>query len=266
MGSKMSVLFVSMLYDLYPNERSDGALPVGRGVGFSPRDIRFRLHQFAQLAACAIELVLFVDPALLSDLPPLSSLVQVIPLAVTDIAQYQRLRSASSVVCLPPHRDRVKDTYEYLCLINSKNELIERASQQFPSFSHYAWIDANIFKVFAEPMAARGQLERISKELRGDRIIAPMGRYPAMRPEYGLVTALVWWRFLGGLWMCPRALVGVFNHAFITVIDECVAAGKLTWEVNAYARVEMRHPEWFAGFLADHNQSMLDIPYAPVIH
>ncbi len=261
----MSVLFVSMLYDLYPHERSVGALLVGQGVGFSQRDIRFRLHHFAQLAACAIDLVLFVDPALVGDLPPLSSRVQVIPLALTEIAQYQRLLSGSSEASLPPHRNVMKDTADYLCLMNSKNELVERASQQFPSFSHYAWIDANIFKVCEEPMTARRQLQRISEQRGGDQIIIPMGQYPAMRPEYGLTTALVWWRFLGGLWICPRALLDLFNQAFAAVIEECAAAGKLTWEVNAYARVEMQHLEWFAGFLAEHNQSMLDIPHAPVV-
>jgi hypothetical protein len=258
----MATLFVSMLYDLYPKEKTASLSSVSQGAELSQRDICFRLQQLAHLTACDIDLVLFVDPELLGDLPPLTPRVTVIPLDLAEISVYRRLLIASNKSALPANRHQAKDTAEFLALINAKNELVARAAKEYPMFAYYAWIDANIFKIFDDVSAAKSRLKLISELSVGDRIAVPMGRYPMIRPEYGFVTDLVWWRFLGGLWICPRERLTSFNQAFDCVLAECIARGTLTWEVNVYARVEMLNPDWFAGYPAEHDQRMLDLPAA----
>ena len=112
----MSVLLVTALYNLYPDELEDYSL-----------SLDFRINQINELAECNIDMIVFVDPDIKHLLPIFSNKCKVIPFELDKIKTYASLKNHSDSIELPSHRSNTKDTYKYLSLMNSKIDFIELA-------------------------------------------------------------------------------------------------------------------------------------------
>jgi len=158
---------------------------------------------------------------------------------------------------LPRIRCTIKDTRDFMILMNAKTEFIRRLQDAGVAASHYIWIDAGIGQIFKDPAASYKSLcERLtSNTLPTDSILIPGCTAPETR--FDVLLTKVCWRFCGGFFVVPAAFVTAFAT---TVLDACeeiwVKSGLAIWEVNVWAFVEARLPiQWARG---DHNESIFN--------
>lgn len=141
-----------------------------------------------------------------------------------------------------------KDSAAYHCVQHEKTAWLAKASR-LDSDATLVWLDYGLLHLpsvrpdhvveFLRAIAARPP----------NRITAP-GCYP-LRPTAD--DRSVDWSFCGGVLALPSRDAAWFH-------DQCVAQRQWdppTWEVNTWAAVARRHPDRFAIYMADHNETML---------
>ena len=230
------------MYDLYPNASKPYL------------SIEFRLHYLRKLLACDIELILFVDPAIVEHLPAPGPRLHIRPVGLHEIATFRKIMSADNQIHIPIGQPQ-KDILPYHALINSKVEFLQLAAQLMPSFSKYAWIDGNIFKVFDNDIAATQAIEKLPTYSFPSRIILPSGTSPPLRPKQ--YPENIHWRFLGGLFIVPAEVLNSFARRYHEIVDDLLRSHRITWEVNIMAMMEAERPELFLAYPADHNITMV---------
>jgi hypothetical protein len=238
----MAMLFVSAMYDLYPNAPQ-------RHLG-----IEFRLHHLRKLLACDIDIILFVDPAIVEHLPPHGPKLHVRTMSLLEITTFSKIMSVGRELHIP-NGNPEKDVLAYHALINSKIEFLQLAVQMMPGFSKYAWIDGNIFKVFNNDAAASAAIEKLPSYVYPARIIFPSGQRPPLRPKQYPET--IYWRFLGGFFIVPVQLLNSLSQRYYEIVDDLLHSRLITWEVNILAMLEAERPELFLAYPADHNITMI---------
>ena len=174
---------------------------------------------------------------------PTHPIIQKHPLELTELDTWRLLHDVSA---LPKIRNEAKDTLPFLILQNAKTEFLRRAADVVEG-THYVWIDAGLVKVLQTvPPAIPSHFA-----FRDDQITIPGCWGPCA--DASLLTERIYWRFCGGLFVVPAALVGPFAEE---VLRGCAELKKATWEVNVWAYIEGRLPiRWIPG---DHNDSILN--------
>lgn len=167
-------------------------------------------------------------------------------------------RIQTSNPTLPDIRNPTKDTLEYIALMNTKVEMIWRCvPYSSETIQNYVWIDAGITKIFKEPLDNNQSiLKLLQYNVEFQRIQIPgcWGRRDSVSLD------IIHWRFCGGFFILPRALVSTFQTLSETSLSEFCLKGKIAWEVNVWAHIELEHPELFEWYAADHNNSILNCP------
>jgi hypothetical protein len=153
---------------------------------------------------------------------------------------------------LPPDRNHVKDTRNFLVLMNTKLECLHRA-MEMTNTSHYAWIDFGIKHVLTGNSFT--QLIKLSNAT-FPMILA----MPGCWQKGSVFFDKIHWRFCGGFFLGDKASLESFYQAGKANWISIVTAHNLTWEVNYWAFLEQMNciqPVWYPG---DHNDSILNIP------
>lgn len=251
----MANLLVTALFDLYPNTRKSDASS-GRWSE-THLSLDFRIECLRSLMDSGADIVVFAQSDIAGSLGSIPENVKLIPSILSDVATFQALAKIDPRPTLPTTRNDIKDTYEYISLMNSKFDFVCEAEKLFPGYSHYSWIDAGILKLCHDNGAGIASIREIAK-IRCDRIITPSGYVG--REVVAFPTTEPCWRFLGGLLVIPQPLLASFKSAFDDMLRRVVSAGVITWEVNVLAYVECEHPELFDRYGARHDQSILQIP------
>lgn len=249
-------LFVTALFDLYPHIQSTHIIKGQWTTGHLTAG--FRIECLKLLMESGVEIAVYASPDIVKEIGEVPGNVRLIPTDLCDVPTFKRLASIQSRPALPTTRNEVKDTYEYLALMNSKFDFVADAEKRFPFFNHYSWIDAGVFKLCNDHDEAREHLRAISN-VKGGKIITPRGRQEMLSDEPFPPTHPCW-RFLGSLLIIPQELVAPFVKEFMRELDNVLADGVITWEVNVLAYLERRTPNWFTGYAADHNQEILRLP------
>lgn len=205
------------------------------------RSIAVRIELFQKLVATGIRLCVFVDSVYAPYIEVPNGTVHVVKLNELETFKV-------SPPGLPFHRNEVKDTRDFLILMNAKTEFIKRCIEMYPD-THYAWVDGSIFHVLTDQ--AVGQLKELavrsypSKCLYFPGCIAPNVTFQQIN-----------WRFCGGFFVGDR-------DSLIELCDEHMrilpTLPNLCWEVNVWAYLESKgiHFDWYSG---DHNNSILSVP------
>ena len=172
-----------------------------------------------------------------------------------ELETYKLLSDATG---LPAVHNCDKDTMNYMILMNAKTEFLQRVRNTGIEASHYIWMDAGIGKIFKDPFSTFQTLkDRLaSNTLPPDHILLP-GCYSEPETNYDTLISRVCWRFCGGFFTVPAALVDTFAA---TVLSGCAEiktrSGHAVWEVNVWAFVEARLPiQWVHG---DHNETIFN--------
>jgi hypothetical protein len=235
------------------------------------RCIEWRISHFKKLIHnnSEISLLIFCSPDYLKYLQPVLELKKtMIHIEVLDLKETRTWKSIDAInvdatLKLPSVRNELKDTAEYIALMNAKSELIHKAIDlNLWNSDHYAWIDFNIYHIFkTNPEYADKFLQTLVKrDLQSQNFIAIPGCWPFKHMHIDQLVHSICWRFCGGFFIGTKESLLEMDRLY-----ECEfagflrATGVLTWEVNFWAFLEYEKgwtPVWYA---ADHNESMLEI-------
>lgn len=205
------------------------------------RSIDTYRHHFQSLVDSGIDLCVFLDERISSDLPTAPTV------RIERISMDPYWVSATE---LPSTRNPTKDTVSYMSIQLAKLAFVTRATELYSS-SHFAWIDFGVFHMFRDTHACQARLRSLaSSSVRDDRLIAP-GCWP---PGSYDIWDRICWRFCGSFVLGHRSR---FLPAY-TRQCELVRAGlpRLTWEVNYWSQMD-DHFAWYPG---DHTDLLLSVP------
>ena len=249
----MKTLFVSAFLSIY-NAENAAAL----------RGVSERMGSFIKLAKTGIPIRLFVCPVYESAVRE-----AIVPYPNVQVHRVLNLSDTRTYSILEPYRDKlpsvrsaVKDTFEYITLMNAKMEFIQEVMDAY-EYEQYAWIDFNIWYIIRNDLNPTYTLAMLANNtLVSDADIYMQGCWNWTK---GMMIEHAWqrilWRFCGGFFIgraaAMRKYCALMNEHLGPLIQE---AGALTWEVNIWHLMESRElwtPIWFC---ADHNEDMIAVP------
>lgn len=241
----MSVTYVSCLYNIYNGDTVSQRL----------------LADVAVLLKQNMRTIMFVDEFYHRALQNLQvgSNITLVNLPLSDVATYTMIMSNRYFLTLPSQRNPSKDTYEYIALMNSKPEFMSRAKQMCntPYTPYLAWIDAGCSKLFKNPEQSFQRLRDLNpKNING--VLLP-GCYFRDIGFADLCTN-AWWVFLGTFFVCKREAIDKFYACSLEILGFFIVQKQITWEVNAWVSMRVRHGKFMEWYYALHDDSFTNIP------
>ena len=229
------MIFVSAVFTVYSGDHSDR------------HDYTQKLLGWLRVLCSVVPVHVVCEPSLESTIREIPGAIA-IPLAFEDTDVYKSMRHARR---LPVARNLMKDTHEYMMVINGKPEYVRRVRDAGYVSDRYVWIDAGIAKVLSDPPRLLRDMMKRCETLPMDSIVIPGCWSTPCEALYSQVC----WRFCGGLFVVPDSLVERFADA---VLLECARLEDLAiWEVNVWASIEHSLPIlWVPG---DHNDRLFDL-------
>jgi hypothetical protein len=255
--------FVTAFMNIYPKDDP-----------YAGKDIRWRFDRFFKLVETGIQICVYVDE---SGEELLQQCVELFPdtiriMRVMNIydTRIHKLCEQYDSINLPRFRNKPKDTYEYMILMNSKIEFMYDTIQKNPwNSTHFAWIDFNVAHVFKNIPETQEYLKLIgSSRITREFLLIP-GCWYSLLPDSSdeviqkSVLDTIHWRFCGGFFIGDRQSIIQFYDLYQEYFPGFLFQYRqLTWEVNFWAWLEWKIPDWNpTWFLADHDDSIVRMPY-----
>jgi len=158
--------------------------------------------------------------------------------------------SEPPTVPLSAQGNPAKDTIDYMTVLAQKTEWMRLAYENDPAAEAYVWMDYGIF-----------HQEGFTEELVADFFSHVRPRdlaFPGLWPKGAVPENEPCWRFLGSMFVCPSALVIPLHSAIKSeILGHLGATGHVLWDVNNWARVELKDMLPFRWYGAAHDASML---------
>jgi hypothetical protein len=165
---------------------------------------------------------------------------------------------------LPTNLNKMKDTKEFMILMNSKAEFLKKAIEtNYWNSTHFAWLDFNISYIFKEMPQTLEYLKILTKRPLNPEFLVIPGSWDrkGMIETDSNIMNTIYWRFFGGFLLgdakSVSKLYDLYRDYFVNFIKY---NKKLVWEVNFWAWLEVNTiwcPTWYS---ADHNDSIIKIP------
>lgn len=214
--------------------------------------IEKRLEWLKSLLALDITLILFVDPVYQAVLPPYSSKTRIIPILLEDIDTARQIRSRIELKP-PPNRNLVKDTIDFLTLMNSKPELL-RLAKPYIETPYVAYIDAGLRKVFKHDSTLKS-LETLQVHS------IPLVLLPGCNPIHQENLENLWnginWMLSGGFFIVPVEKIEEFLQIHLMALNEFLSRNLITWEVNVWALFAEQHKDRIIWYHGPHDDTMI---------
>lgn len=239
----MPTLFVSAFLNLYEDRSKE-------------RSPETCFCHFASLADTGIDLHVFLSPCyevLYERLVGPRPNVRVEYLELKDLETYKEIEGIA--YNLPRVRTDYHDTAKFMILMNSKVELVHRATVAHAA-THYAWIDFSIFHVF-RGADTPAYIKVLGSSALKDGLYIP-GCWGPRSPSFDTVC----WRFCGGLFIGDAASIESFYQAYRAHFKEIVITEGLAWEVNVWAWLEHNKKVAINWIWGDHNDTIVRAPAA----
>lgn len=155
-----------------------------------------------------------------------------------------------------------KDNTDFLVVMNNKPAFLKEALN-YTDKKLLIWIDFGIFKITNDKNHFIKNFERLDNDIENilhqNKIIIPGGENPKRLLKNEDLMRQIYWRFLGGLVICPRTLVNSFFIEHQKEFDKLLNDRKMTWEVNYWCNIEQNNPDMIHYYRADHNSSMFGL-------
>jgi hypothetical protein len=235
------------IYDVDPNEMVNG------------RNLAIRMEYMTPLLNCNIPLVIFISQCFLEPVRKAcasNTNIQFRVMELTETETYGLLTPIKAKI--PAHRNKEKDTFNFLALMNAKAEFLNLIAESNPfQTDQFAWIDFSIFHVLHNAPISQKKLENLcSAKLKEDHPLVIPGCW-STRSE--APEDAIHWRFCGGFYMGTKRGCQEFFGYHRKYLP--TAYNGITWEVNYWATIEVKEPTFsMRWYKADHNDSILDIP------
>jgi hypothetical protein len=246
----MTVTFVTCLFHIYNMNYDDN------------KNIKWRVERFKELLNTDIHICIYVCPTLE---PIIRSLEQQYEnLRIMKVVKIEELWVYKETVkynfTLPEQRNLLKDTPNYMFVMNSKPEFLNHAVQENPwNTSHFAWVDFNITYIFKDKITSLRFFKDMEHHTwKPSCFLIPgcWNRHVNIHCKH--VTECVHWRFCGGFLLGDAESIQRFHHLCTTEYPKFIKTyKKLVWEVNFWAWLEMNtlwNPDHYK---ADHDDSII---------
>jgi hypothetical protein len=247
-----NITFVTAIYDIY-NEKD-----------FDERKTKEnRIARFEELASTGIQISLFCcnkyNELLKETLNKYNNvkLLEVIDLSNTTISKLCQQHELDNNIKLdlPSSKHPIKDSREYMILINSKVEFTKKAIDiNIWNSNIFYWIDFSIFYVLNNKTLCSNKLTNL-KYINYHNNLYIDGCWSQ---NYYDFTNNVNWRFCGGIFYGTTDCINNFYDAYIKYFPQFLKQyNKLVWEVNFWHWLEINgylKPQWYQ---ADHNDSII---------
>ena len=229
-------MIVTCYYDIYNN----------------PSNFMQYIYDFYDLAISGIPIIVFTELSFVDKFRIFPASVKVIGLPRESLELYNIANNYSRN--LPSIRNQQKDTKQFLALMNSKIEFIDKAAE-IVGDNTFMWLDFGILKCVKNKEQFIVKLKQInSKEYA--KIKMP-GYWNSGRQ---LNTNEINCRFCGSFFVMPRKYIKIFyGHSKNVLTDFCnMPMYNLCWETNVWYVIEMcamrNDIDWY---FADKDDSLL---------
>jgi len=172
---------------------------------------------------------------------------------------------------LPINRNNEKDTLNYMILQNAKSEFVYKTLISNPfNTEHFAWIDFSICHMITD-------LEYINNKLytlKQNKLIKSLLLFPSCwskeiskeHIENNSIYNSINWRFCGSFFIGDSQSILdmhllIINLIYNFIYNENNKNNTIAWEINLWAWIEELYSWKVLTYKADHNNSILDVPF-----
>ena len=225
-----------------------------------------RLDFFMKIVELNINICLFISPEYKDAIDLISNkhknLIVIEILSIEDLEITKIGRKNSHLLNLPDRRNYIKDSPNYMFLINSKIEFIKKTINVNPfNNDYFCWFDFSLPYVFNN---VNNCLTKLKKYSESNFISEPFIANSGCWNKCSNVEVLkndVYWRFCGVFFIGDKNSLLSFYDVNKSHFEEFLnSTKKLVWEVNYWAWLELMGYTSFMWYLADHNDSIINIP------
>jgi tetratricopeptide (TPR) repeat protein len=226
-----------------------------------------RLELFMKIVELNINVCLFISPEFKNIFDIIANkyknLIIVEVLSIEDLEFTKIGNKNADLLVLPERRSFIKDHINYMFLMNSKIEFIKKAIDVNPfNNDYFCWFDFSLPYIFKN---LENSLLKIKKYSETNFISTPFmvmpGCWNFKVGNKDVLKDSICWRFCGGFFIGDKNSLLSFYDVSITHFEEFLRlTEKIVWEVNYWAWLEASNyisPIWY---LADHNDSIINIP------
>ncbi len=247
-----TLTYVAAFIDIYPDQEVKDFIK-------KPNNMRY--ETFKQIAKTKVPIVVFLDPQSAKEVEAFQDEcnLHIVPIRYEELITYQDIKDFN--LQLPGSRCTKKDTLEFMVIMNAKAEFMKRAKDINPyNTNHFAWMDFSLAYVFKDPENTNKYLQ----ELCHRQFVTPLYAVPGCwKKMVGIdyIFHAICWRFCGGFYVADKDSVEDFYNLYRKQFGRIMGEkGRIFWETNFWAILEIDHnwsPTWFP---ADHNDSICRIP------
>lgn len=226
-----------------------------------------RLELFMKIVELNINICLFISPEFKDIFDSIS--VKYKNLNIIEVLSIEELEFTKignknpDLLVLPDIRSHIKDLPKYMFLMNAKIEFIKKTINTNPFKNEYfCWFDFSLPYIFKNMENSLLKIKKYSESsfINQPFIVMP-GCWNFKCYNKDILKESVCWRFCGGFFMGDKNSLISFYDVSISHYEEFLKlTKKLVWEVNYWAWLEASgyiSPIWY---LADHNDTIINIP------
>jgi hypothetical protein len=224
---------------------------------FSCSDDRIPLQQRLELLDPLIEsripLILFVDETYAKAIGAIAH-VKIIVLEMNDLKTILTINSYGELK-LPPNRNAIKDTLNFLTYMNCKPELLVIASPHVTT-PYVAFIDAGISKILND----KTLLKKL-KTLNVHNIplaLTPGCFHISDLEPFPYLWRGINWTFSGGFFVVPLMRVDEWFNLHLNALKKFLEMGTITWEVNVWASFANSVKHRIVWYNGPHDDNMIN--------
>ena len=227
---------------------------------------------FKTLAESGISICLYLSPNLEKTGIKIQELYKNVKFIKTinleDMVTYKLIKSLNPL--LPNKRCAIKDSLNYITLMNAKAEFVSDAININPfNTSHFAWIDFGICHIISNPKNTLSRLYRIAEHSKlQENILAFPGSWSLemVLQNFKNIANIPYWRMCGGFYFGDKQSLQSMYELNLEAISKFINQyGIISWEVNIWAWMELTMKCKIRVFTADHNDTILQIPESYIV-
>jgi hypothetical protein len=149
-----------------------------------------------------------------------------------------------------------KDSIEYFTIMCNKTEWVRQATQLFPQYHQYIWIDFGIYHILPPDF---NNYIPLLKQVPPNKIhIAAIN--PLDVPPHGDIYRDIHWYFCGGIFGGSASAVTIFADLMRSKVIELITKHRrLMWEVNIWYLLALEFPDLFDCYYCySHTREMIE--------
>jgi hypothetical protein len=225
-----------------------------------------RLELFLKLADTGINICIFVSPEfqeIFTEICEKYENIKLIDICSKDELRFSNTYFPQADSCeLPNKRSNIKDTKNYMYLMNSKIDFVKKVIDKNPfSTDYFSWFDFSLPYIFKNVDKSIQEIKKISQRNYRHHFLTIPGCWDYTINDINYIKNNICWRFCGGFFMGDKnSLIDFYNLSIHNFAKFLSTSKTVLWEVNYWAWLESNtyfKPLWYSG---DHNDSIINIP------